>query len=302
MNRVAVLGLGIIGGGIARNLLHKGFSVVVWNRTPARAEPFRALGAEAAASPAAAARGADVVIDAVTDVDASRTVWTGEQGALAAMTPGAAAVECATLTVNWIRELHGLAAGRGTLFIDCPVTGGREGAEKGTLTLLIGAEEDELAAVRPVLEAFSARIFRFGPPGMGTAFKLINNLILAAQILVTGEGIAFAERSGLDLLLVAEAIQSGAMASPIVKAKLPLILKRDFSDTNFALRWMLKDLRYGLEYADEIGLRLPAAERICELFAEADSRGWGGMDYSAVADLARAADGDMLERGFSPAP
>ncbi len=302
MNRVAVLGLGIIGGGIARNLLHKGFSVVVWNRTPARAEPFRALGAEAAASPAAAARGADVVIDAVTDVDASRTVWTGEQGALAAMTPGAAAVECATLTVNWIRELHGLAAGRGTPFIDCPVTGGREGAEKGTLTLLIGAEEDELAAVRPVLEAFSARIFRFGPPGMGTAFKLINNLILAAQILVTGEGIAFAERSGLDLLLVAEAIQSGAMASPIVKAKLPLILKRDFSDTNFALRWMLKDLRYGLEYADEIGLRLPAAERICELFAEADSRGWGGMDYSAVADLARAADGDMLERGFSPAP
>jgi 3-hydroxyisobutyrate dehydrogenase len=291
MNRVAVLGLGIIGGGIARNLLHKGFSVVVWNRTPARAEPFRALGAEAAASPAAAARGADVVIDAVTDVDASRTVWTGEQGALAAMTPGAAAVECATLTVNWIRELHGLAAGRGTPFVDCPVTGGREGAEKGTLTLLIGAEEDELAAVRPVLEAFSARIFRFGPPGMGTAFKLINNLILATQILVTGEGIAFAERSGLDLLLVAEAIQSGAMASPIVKAKLPFILKRDFSDTNFALRWMLKDLRYGLEYADEIGLRLPAAERICELFAEADSRGWGGMDYSAVADLARAADG-----------
>ncbi|MGB7537019.1 MAG: NAD(P)-dependent oxidoreductase [Anaerolineales bacterium] len=287
MPKIAVLGLGIIGGGIARNLLRKGFPAVVWNRTPARAEPFRSLGAEVAASPAAAARGAEVVIDAVTDVDASRGVWTGEQGALAAMAPGSTAIECATLSVKWIRELDRLAAERNIPFVDCPVTGGREGAEKGTLTLLIGAEEDALAAVRPVLEAFSARIFRFGSPGMGTAYKLINNLMLAAQILATGEGIAFADRCGLDLSLVADAIQAGAMASPIVKTKLPFILKRDFSDTNFALRWMLKDLRYGLEYAAELGLRLPDAERICELFAEADARGWGGQDYSVVTELAR---------------
>jgi 3-hydroxyisobutyrate dehydrogenase len=287
MPKIAVLGWGSIGGGIARNLLRKGFPVVVWNRTPARMEPFRALGAEPAASPAAAARGADVVIVAVTDVAASRGVWTGERGALGAMAPGSTAVECATHSVNWIRDLDALAAGRGIPFIDCPVTGGRDGAEKGTLTLLVGAREDALAAVRPVLEAFSARLFLFGPPGMGTAYKLINNLMLAAQILVTGEGIAFAERSGLDLSLVADSIQAGAMASPIVKSKLPFILKRDFSDTNFALRWMLKDLRYGLEYAAEIGLRLPAAERICELFAEADARGWGGQDYAVVAELAR---------------
>ncbi len=287
MKRIAVLGLGIIGGGIARNLLRKGFPVAVWNRTPGRAEPFRGLGAEPAESPAAAARGAEVVIDAVTDVAASRGVWTGEQGALAAMAPGATAIECATLSVNWIRELDARSAGRGIPFIDCPVTGGREGAEKGTLTLLMGAREEDLAAVRPVLEAFSARIFLFGAPGMGTAYKLINNLMLAAQILVTGEGIAFAERSGLDLSLVADSIQAGAMASPIIKGKLPFILKRDFSDTNFALRWMLKDLRYGLEYAAEIGLRLPDAERICELFAEADARGWGGQDYAVVTELAR---------------
>jgi 3-hydroxyisobutyrate dehydrogenase len=287
MPKIAVLGLGIIGGGIARNLLRKGFPVTVWNRTPARMEPLQALGAEPAESPADAARGADVVIDAVTDVAASRGVWTGERGALAAMAPGATAIECATLSVTWIRELNALAAARGIPFIDCPVTGGREGAEKGTLTLLIGAEEGALAAVRPVLEAFSARIFRFGPPGMGTAYKLINNLMLAAQVLATGEGIAFAERSGIDLSLAADAIQAGAMASPIVKTKLPFILKQDFSDTNFALRWMLKDLRYGLEYAAELGLRLPDAERICELFAQADARGWGGQDYAVVTELAR---------------
>lgn len=302
MKRIAVLGLGIIGGGIARNLLRKGFPVVVWNRTPARMEPLQALGAEPAESPEAAADGADVVIDAVTDVAASRGVWAGERGALAAMEPGSTAVECATLSVKWIRELNGMAAARGIPFIDCPVTGGRDGAEKGTLTLLVGAREDALAAVRPILEAFSARLFLFGPPGMGTAYKLINNLMLAAQILVTGEGIAFAERSGIDLSLAAEAIQAGAMASPIVNAKLPFILKRDFSDTNFALRWMLKDLRYGLEYTAEIGLRLPAAERICELFAEADARGWGGQDYAVVAELARPPAGEKQDRGLRSNP
>jgi 3-hydroxyisobutyrate dehydrogenase len=288
MTKVAVLGLGIMGNGIARTLLRKGFPVVVWNRTPARTEPFRALGAEVAASPAAAANGADVVIDVVTDVDASRGVWTGEQGALAAMAPGSTAVECATLSVKWIRQLHFLTTGRNIAFIDCPVTGSKEGAEKGTLTLLIGAEEADLAKVRPVLEAISQRIFRFGPPGSGTAYKLVNNMMLAAQILATGEGIALAEAHGIDPLQAAEAIQAGAMASPIVKSKLPAILKREYSETHFALRWMLKDLRYGMEYAAECGLRLPAAERICELYAEADARGWGGLDYASAAELARA--------------
>jgi 3-hydroxyisobutyrate dehydrogenase len=285
--KIAVLGLGIMGSGIARNLLRKGYAVAVWNRTASAAEPFRALGVEPAASPAAAARDADVVIDIVTDVEASRSVWTGRDGALAAMRPGATAVESATLSVQWIRELEGLARAKKLAFIDCPVTGSKAGAEQGTLTLLTGAREEELAAVQPVLAAISQRIFRFGPPGMGTAYKLINNLMLAAQTLSLGEGIALAQASGLDLDRAAEAIQAGAMASPIIKAKLPAVLGLQFDDTQFALRWMLKDLRYALEYAAELGLRLPAGERVCELFAEADARGWGGKDYAAVAGLAR---------------
>lgn len=168
------------------------------------------------------------------------------------------------------------------------MTGSKEGAEKGTLTLLTGAEESDLEKVRPVLRAISQRIFRFGPPGAGTAYKLINNLMLAAQTLAAGEGIALAEACGLDLSEAAEAIQAGATASPIVKAKLPSILACEYGDTQFALRWMLKDLRYGLEHAAERGLRLPAAERVCELFAQADARGWGGLDYAAAADLSRA--------------
>jgi 3-hydroxyisobutyrate dehydrogenase len=285
--KVCVLGLGIMGGGIARNLLRKGFTVAVWNRTASKAEAFRALGAEPAESPAAAARDADVVIDIVTDVAASQAVWTGFDGALYAMRPGATAVESATLSVKWIRVLEALARARGLAFLDCPVTGSKEGAEKGTLTLLTGAREKELEAVRPVLEAISQRIFHFGLPGKGTAYKLINNLMLAAQTVSLGEGVALAEAGGLDLRRTAEAMMYGAMASPIVRAKLPTVVVEDFSDTQFALRWMLKDLRYALEYAADVGVRLPDGERICELFAEADARGWGGQDYAAAAGLPR---------------
>jgi 3-hydroxyisobutyrate dehydrogenase len=283
--RIAVLGLGIMGRGIAGNLLRKGFSVTVWNRTAARAEPFRSQGADVAASPAAAAADADAVIDVVTDVAASREVWTGAAGALAAMRPGAAAIECATLSAGWIRELSALARSRKVAFIDCPMTGSKEGAEKGTLTLLVGAEPADLEKARPVLEAFSARIFRFGPPGKGTEYKLINNLILAEQIIATGEGIALAERAGLELPTVADAMQAGAMASPIVKAKLPAMLKKDFADTQFALRWLLKDLRYALDLTRELGLELPALEKACELYTRAEARGWGDQDYAAVAKL-----------------
>jgi len=285
MIRVAVLGMGIMGRGIATNLVRKGFSTAVWNRTAARAEPLRELGADVAGSPAEAAAGADVVIDVVTDVAASREVWMGPVGALAAMATGSTAVECATLSVRWIRELHGLARARGVGFIDCPVTGSKEGAEKGTLTLLTGAEKADLDKARPVLEAFSARIYSFGPPGTGTEYKLINNLLLAVQTMAAAEGIALSRRAGLDPNLVAEAIQAGATASPIVKAKLPAILKQDYSDTQFALRWMLKDLRYGLELARDLGISLPMAERVCDLYAQAEARGWGDQDYAVVAKL-----------------
>ncbi len=285
MKKIAVLGLGIMGGGLARNLLRKGFSVTVWNRTAERTEPFRAAGAVVAESPAAAAAEADVVLDVVTDDAASRETWCGAKGALPAMRPGSSAVECATLSRAWICELHRLASERGIPFIDSPMTGSKIAAEEGTLTLLVGAAQEELDRVRPVLEAFSRRIFHFGPPGAGTVYKLVNNLMLAVQILATGEGLALAEKAGLDPQRVSQALQEGMMASPVVKAKLPMILARDFADTQFALRWMLKDLRYGLELARELGMTLPLAEEVCRLYTAAEERGWGGQDYAVVARL-----------------
>jgi 3-hydroxyisobutyrate dehydrogenase len=283
--KVAVLGLGIMGGGIARNLLRKGFPVVVWNRSPVRAESFRASGADVAESPAAAAAEADVVIDVVSDVGASRETWTGPKGALAAMREGTIAVECATLSAAWIRELAQNAHRHGMAFLDCPMTGSKTAAEQGSLTLLVGAKPDDLEKARPALEAFSSRIFLFGPPPSGTIYKLVNNLLLASQVISMAEGLALAERAGLDAQTVTDAVQAGLMASPVVKAKLPFLLKKDFSETQFSLKWMLKDLGYALELADELGIEVPATAAVQRLYEQAAVRGWGDLDYSAVAKL-----------------
>jgi 3-hydroxyisobutyrate dehydrogenase len=285
VKNIAVLGLGIMGGGIARNLLRKGFPVVVWNRNPERVAPLREAGARVAESPAAAAARADVVIDVVSDNAASRETWTGPRGELPAMRPGATAVECATLSTAWIRELSRVARSRGIGFLDAPMTGSKTAAEAGTLTLFVGAEASALEGVRPVLDAFSARIHHFGPPGAGMTYKLINNLMLTVQTLAAAEGLALAEKAGLDLALVSRALLDGASASPIVKAKLPVILERHFADTQFALRWMLKDLRYALELARELGVDTPAARMAEEMLAKADAQGWGGQDYAVVAQL-----------------
>jgi 3-hydroxyisobutyrate dehydrogenase len=287
MTTVAVLGLGIMGGGIARNLLGKGFSVVGWNRTPQRAAPFREAGARLAESPAAAAEEADVVIDVVSDDAASRETWTGPRGALPVMRAGAAAVECATLSMAWIRELNRTARARGIDFLDAPMTGSKAGAETGTLTLFVGAEPHALARIRPVLDAFAATIYPFGAPGSGTAYKLVNNLVLAAQVIAAGEGLALAEAAGLDAAQIARAMLEGASASPIVKKKLPDIVADAHTDTQFALRWMLKDLRYALELARELNLDAPVARLAEEMLAKADARGWGGLDYAVVAQLYR---------------
>jgi 3-hydroxyisobutyrate dehydrogenase len=285
MTTVAVLGLGIMGEGIARNLLRKGFPTVVWNRTAARMEPLVERGVLSAESPAAAAAQAEVVIDVVTDVAASRETWLGPNGALPALAPGGVAVECATLSAAWIRELAGTAAERRLGFVDAPMTGSKAGAEAGTLTLFAGAEPAALEKVRPVLNAFSSRIFHFGPPGAGTSYKLVNNLLLAEQIVSAGEGFTLTRKAGLDPILTLEAMLAGAAASPILKSKLAAIAANEHADTQFALRWMLKDIRYGLELAAELGVRVPVAELARDLYARAEAEGWGDLDYTAVTRL-----------------
>jgi 3-hydroxyisobutyrate dehydrogenase len=287
MARVALLGLGTMGSGIAQNLARRGFLLHVYNRTREKARPVLALGAHWADSPRAAAAQAEVVIGVVGDDAASRAVWLGPEGALAGAQPGSVVIECSTLSLDWIRELNGLARARSLPFVDAPLAGSKLAAEGGTLTLLVGAEPSVLDSIRPVLEAFSSNIIHFGPPGSGATYKLINNMMAAVQLAALGEGVAMAEKAGLNMETVMQAVSTGAVSSPIVKGKVQNVVTRSFGEAHFALRWMHKDLTYALRAADALGVPLPSAAAAHEVCRMALQKGLAAADWSAVTEVVR---------------
>ena len=287
MTNVSVLGLGIMGGGIAQNILKAGFPLTVYNRTRAKAAPLVAAGARWADSPAEAAQSADVIVSVVGDDAASHVMWLGEHGALRHMRPGAVAIECSTLSLEWTRELHAAAREQQVLMIDAPLAGSKLAAQEATLTLFVGAEPEALEAAQPVLAAFSSKMIHFGPPGSGVIYKLINNLQGAAQIVALGEGVALAERAGLNMVTVAQTLAGSTIASPIVKGKVHVVIDREYADTQFALRWMHKDLTYALRLADELGVAVPLVAEMRELFRLAMSLGMSELDWAAIAEVGR---------------
>ena len=203
-----------MGAGMAARLLTTGHRVTVYNRTAARAEPLVQAGAKLASSPRAACEGVDAVIAMTADDESSKAMWLGPDGALAAaLPPGALAIECTTLSHGWVLELASLVRQLGWGYVDAPVTGLPAAAAAGQLTLLVGANPAELAAARPLLDVLGSKLFHFGPAGAGTVYKLVINLIGSVQIASAAEGLALAERAGLDLRQVVDAVISSQAAS-----------------------------------------------------------------------------------------
>jgi 3-hydroxyisobutyrate dehydrogenase len=288
VEKVAFLGTGIMGFGMAHNLLKAGYSVTVYNRTVAKTQPLIEAGASRAETPREAVAEADVIIVIVGDDDSSRQIWLGEEGVLAGSPkPNAIAIESTTLSLGWVRELQQTLTARGLRFIDSPVTGGKSGAENGTLTLLVGAEDSTLAAARPVMEVYSQEIIHFGQPGAGTAYKLMVNLMVAVQATALAEGLLLAEKSGLDMVQVVQGLTSGAVASPLVKAYAGRMVKAEHEQVNFSTRWMHKDATYALKLAAEMGQAMPTSAVAVQLFQLALSQGWADKNLSAVIESLR---------------
>jgi 3-hydroxyisobutyrate dehydrogenase len=287
MHKVAVLGLGIMGQGLAANLLKAGFPLTVYNRTRSKAEPLSAQGAQIADSPRQAAEGADVIIGMVGDDNSSRAIWLNEDGALANAKGNTVLIECSTLSPEWVRELHGIVVERGCRFIDSPVAGSKDAAASGTLKLFVGGDAQTIADVRPVLDAISSEVVHLGPVSAGAAWKLINNMMAAVQVAVLAEGIVLAERAGLDMTQVVDLIKTGATASPSVKGKVDRIFNHDYNDTHFALRWMHKDVTYALELAHDFNLPLPTVEAALRVYQSALDKGLADNDFSAVVEGVR---------------
>ena len=283
MKKIAFLGLGTMGVGMTGRLLDAGFPLTVWNRNPQRAEPLRQRGAAVAATPREAAAEADVIIAMVADDNASRAVWTGPSGALEGMREGAVAIDCSTLSPEWVAELGALVEDRGGEFLDAPVTGSKPQAANGEVLFLVGGDAAVLDSVRPVLAPMSRDAVHMGPVGTGAKMKLVNNFQSAVQAVALGEALSLSEKCGLDPVAAMHVIVNGAPGSPLVKTVGARMMARDYS-VNFFLRLMRKDVNYAAEEARRHGVELRTAKAALEAFDKAIADGWGESDFAAVAE------------------
>jgi 3-hydroxyisobutyrate dehydrogenase len=275
-----------MGAGMAANLLKAGFSLTVFNRTAAKAQGLVGAGAHFASTPAAAAKGASVIISMLADDAASREVWLGKEGALEAAEKSAVLIESSTVSPTWIAELAAVAAQRGSNFLDAPVTGSRMQAEAGQLSFLVGGSEAALEKAAPVLKAMSKEIVHLGSVGSGAKMKLINNFLCGVQVASLAEGLTWIERSGLDREKALSVLKSGAPGSPLLGAISARMVSKKY-DVNFLLRLMTKDLLYAQNEATGCNVDLKTAEVARSLFEVAIAQGFGDEDMSSVIEPLR---------------
>lgn len=289
MARVAVVGLGNMGLGMAARLLAGGHQLSVYNRTAACAEALVRQGARLSDTPKDACEGVDAVISMVADDNASQAVWLERDGILAAnLRKNAFAIECSTLSHDWVMRLATRAVALGLRYIDAPVTGLPDSAAAGSLTLLVGASVDDLSAAQGLLGALSERIIRFGPIGAGTAYKLIINMIGAVQIASAAEGLAIAERAGLDIAAVADAIATSQAASPQVIRNTRRMAADDHEQNiAFTSALRLKDVEYGLRFARATGIGSPFGALAGRIYRQLCELGHDRVNESKVIDVCR---------------
>lgn len=279
--RVALLGLGIMGSGMAGRLLSAGFPLSIYNRSRDKAARFADAGASVAATPREAAARADIVISIVADDAASKAVWFGEYGALAGAARGSVLIESSTLSVKYVGELAKAAAERGSEFLDAPVAGSKPHAESGQLLFLVGGSATALATARPALEVMSRDIVHLGPTGSGALLKLINNFMCGVQLASLAEANALIDAGKLDREKALAVLTNGAPGSPLVKTIAARISAAP-SSPNFVLRLMAKDLSYAIAEAKRHGLALETADAALGIFNHATEAGHGDEDFSAV--------------------
>lgn len=279
---VGLIGLGLMGKPMARNILKAGLPLVVWNRTKSRAEELAGDGARVAASARDCAAQADVLITIVSDPPALEAVLWGENGALAGLRKGSVLVDSSTVAPELARRAAAACAERGAEFLDAPVTGGTWGAEKGELVFMIGGEAKTVERVRPVLETVGKRFFHVGPHGAGQTIKLAMNLILALQVQALAEALALVTRAGIDGEKLVEVMQSSMARAAVLDVKAPMILKQDYAPS-FPLRLMHKDIELAVALAGQLGVNLPAAAAACATYSEVKAAAHEDVDYAAVA-------------------
>jgi 3-hydroxyisobutyrate dehydrogenase-like beta-hydroxyacid dehydrogenase len=292
--RVAFLGLGIMGSRMAANLARAGHELAVWNRTAATARAWAAAHVgRIAASPADAARGAEVATTMVVDRPQVEAVLLGADGVVRVAAPGLLCVDMSTVGPAWATRIGARLADAGLRFVDAPVTGSSPKAEDGTLTIMAGGDGADVARARPLFEAMGETIVHVGPLGHGQATKLVNNAVAAANALVVAEALVAAHALGLDLDGVLAVLGAGAAASTMLALKAGPMRAHDYT-ARFKTEHMLKDVALCLEATREAGVPFEGAARVREALVAAVARGHGGDDFAALLEVVEAAAGRRL--------
>jgi len=278
---VGLIGLGLMGRPIAGNLLKKGFSLTVWNRTASQAQVLASQGARVASSPREAAAASDVLIMIVSDPPAVEQVLWGENGVLEGLRHGSVLVDCSTVSPALARRSAAACSERGVEYLDAPVTGGTWGAEKGELVMMVGGAADTLKRVEPVFGAIAKRWFHLGPNGAGQSVKLAMNLLLALEVDALAEALALTRAAGVPSERVIEVMQSSMGRSPVLDVKAPMLLEHNYPPS-FPLRLMHKDLVLALGLAKELGVSLPAGSAALEVYTKILNSAREDLDYAAI--------------------
>ena len=280
--RVSFIGTGVMGGPMAGHLARAGHDVTVYNRTRAKADAWAAQhGGRAAATPAAAAEGADVVLACVGNDDDLAQVTLGRDGAFRAMKKGALFVDHTTVSARIARQLSVEAETLGLHSVDAPVSGGEAGAQNGTLSIMCGGTKAAFDAAEPAMRAYAARIVHIGGPGAGQTTKMVNQIAIAGVLQGLSEALRFAQASKLDTEKVFEAVSGGAAASWQMLNRWDTMARDEF-DFGFAVDWMRKDLGLAIEEARVNGSTLPVASLVDQFYADVQKAGGGRKDTSSL--------------------
>ena len=280
--KVAFLGLGVMGYPMAGHLVKAGHEVTVYNRTSKRADAWVAeFGGRAAKTPREAAAGASFVFACVGNDDDVRAVTLGADGAFAGMAKGAILVDHTTASASLARELAEAAKDAGLGFVDAPISGGQAGAENGVLTVMAGGSEADYARAEPVIDAYARAVRLMGPAGSGQLTKMVNQICIAGVVEGLSEGIHFAQRAGLDPAAVIDVISKGAAQSWQMENRYKTMIAGEFNH-GFAVDWMRKDLAICLNEARNNGAHLPVAALVDQFYSEVQAMGGNRWDTSSL--------------------
>ncbi len=279
--RVGFIGLGIMGQGMARNLLKAGFPLRVWNRTHTKTDQLVAEGATAVSSPADVAAHCDIILTCVSDTPDVEAVLLHENGVIFGAQPGSLVIDCSTISPQATQRFAGILAQKGVHMLDAPVSGGSEGAAKGTLSIMVGGDDAQFSRALPVFQAMGKTITHVGPTGAGQMVKLVNQILVVVTMMGVSEALLFAQAGGLELEKVLTAVSGGAAGSWMLSNRGPQVIQRDWRP-GFTIDLQQKDLRLVLETADALGVPALATSAVFNLYRTLQQQGLGAEGNHAL--------------------